>query len=254
MSHLQVLIDADMFAFEIASSCEVETHWGDDIWTLHSDTTEATQKLDATISDILLKAFKAMKFEGDYEVIMCLSDRDNPCFRKDIYPLYKYNRVGLRKPVCYNPLVEYIKENYTTIIYPRLEADDVIGIYATTPNTKSLIISADKDMQSIPETHIYNHRKEELTKTTYLSAMKFHLKQTLIGDTCDNYGGCKSIGEVRANKIVEDEPSWENVVKTFIKNGHTEQEALTQARLAFILQYDYYNKETGDVELWYATI
>jgi hypothetical protein len=34
---VDLLIDADMYLFQAASACEVETDWGDDKWTLHSD-------------------------------------------------------------------------------------------------------------------------------------------------------------------------------------------------------------------------
>ena len=74
--------------------------------------------------------------------------------------------------------------------------------------------------------------------------------QTLIGDTADNYKGCPKIGEVRAKRILDEDCSWEAVVRAYVANGSTEEEALVNARLSFILQKGYYNKTKKEVKLW----
>ena len=32
-----LIIDGDILAYQIATNNEIETHWGDGLWTLHSD-------------------------------------------------------------------------------------------------------------------------------------------------------------------------------------------------------------------------
>ena len=78
----------------------------------------------------------------------------------------------------------------------------------------------------------------------------WHFFQTLTGDTIDGYSGCPGIGAVNAKRILDEDPSWESVVKTFNKKGFTEEDALVQARCARILRASDYNFDTEEVILW----
>ena len=44
--------------------------------------------------------------------------------------------------------------------------------------------------------------------------------------------------------------SWSVIVDLYEKQGMTEDDALMTARLAYILQNDDYNRETGRVKMW----
>ena len=79
---MDLLFDADMLAFEITAICEVETDWGDDVWTLHSDANQCREMFDVYIQDVVDKILRKVDYEGRYNIIMCLSDDDN--FRKEI--------------------------------------------------------------------------------------------------------------------------------------------------------------------------
>jgi DNA polymerase-1 len=92
-------------------------------------------------------------------------------------------------------------------------------------------------------------RSGEMLTITTEQADYNHLYQTLIGDSTDGYPGLRGVGEKRASTILEN-PNWESVVGAFIKSGHTEEEALTQARLARILRAEDYNFEYGEPILW----
>ena len=247
---MDLLFDADMLAFEITAICEVETDWGDDVWTLHSDANQCREMFDVYIQDVVGKILRKVDYEGRYNIIMCLSDDDN--FRKEILPTYKLNRVGKRKPLAYKALIKHIKDKYDVRQLKKLEADDVIGLLATKSGhkVKPIIVSCDKDFNSIPDVLLYNHRKDTITETTNEGADFYHLYQTLVGDQADNYTGCPTIGDKRATSLLEGEPTWDTVVKAFEKQGLTEEDALLQARVARILrdgEYDY-NKE--EVVLW----
>jgi len=247
MSHpLLLLFDADMILFESCAAVETEIQWEDDLWTLHSDAAEAKAIVDDRISSITDKVLTKLGYEGTYEIIMCFTDDNN--FRKNILPSYKANRIGRRKPVCYHGVKEWVFKNYNTYQRPNLEADDCIGILATLkPNT--VIISGDKDFKSVPG-RFFNYQKDKLYETSEDEADYWHMFQTLIGDTTDNYSGCPGIGEKTAQKILAEGHSWDTIVTQFEKKGLTEHDALIQARVARILRKEDYDFKNKVVKLW----
>ena len=91
------------------------------------------------------------------------------------------------------------------------------------------------------------------------------MMQTLTGDTTDGYTGCPGIGPKTAEKILqaalaegttEANPAqlreiyWQHVVKAYAKAGLSEEEALTQARVARICRNSDYDFKTKQVILW----
>lgn len=243
---LILLFDADMLVFETCSSVEQEINWGDDLWTLHADAADAKARIDDRVLSLTNTILTKLNHDGAYEILMCFTDDNN--FRKKILPTYKANRIGKRKPVCYKGVKDWVMENYTTYLRPYLEADDCIGILATSkPNT--IVISGDKDFKSVPG-RFYNYRKGELYEISVEEADKWHLYQTLIGDTADNYSGCPGIGEKTAEKLLADECSWNAVVAQFTKKGLTEADALIQARVARILRKEDYDFKKKEPILW----
>lgn len=173
-------------------------------------------------------------------------------FRKKILPTYKANRKPT-KPLGYWNLVQWCKENYTTIDYDGLEADDVMGIIHTSPDIKkgmeSVMISSDKDMKQIPGL-FFNHTHTETKPTTITleEAVKWWMMQALMGDKCDGYDGLAGYGPVKAGKIIDEAISnygtdpvkifLNAVVPEYEKNGKTKQEALVQTQMARICTAD----------------
>ena len=84
--------------------------------------------------------------------------------------------------------------------------------------------------------------------------MRWFYKQTLMGDSADNYKGCPGVGPVKADKILKEETDekvlWGEVVNAFEKAGLTEEDAIENARLAYLLKDGDYNFETKEVTLW----
>jgi DNA polymerase-1 len=78
-------------------------------------------------------------------------------------------------------------------------------------------------------------------------------KQVLTGDSTDNYKGCPSVGDKKADKVLElgyfGDP-WKAIVKEYKKQGLSEKVALENARLARILRHGEYNFETKTITLW----
>src|SRR3546814_11013965 len=91
-----------------------------------------------------------------------------------------------------------------------LEGDDYIGILATrTSPMDRVIVSEDKDMQTLPNVKIW--RQDTLGETTAESAENFWLYQTLMGDSTDGYKGCPGSGPTSADTLLPQARNpWEN--------------------------------------------
>lgn len=239
-----LLIDADILVYTVASAQEVPTEWDEDVWTLHSDFAAARLDFSHRVSELVYT------LKAD-DVIMALTTKERN-FRKDILPTYKHNRKKVRKPLVWGALREYCTESFVTFIRDGLEGDDCLGILATRTadkNVEKIVVSIDKDLQTIPGTH-YNQGKPELGiyEVSVPMADRFHMMQTLMGDTTDGYGGCPGVGPKTAEKILDaaKEGEWKAVVDAYAKAGFGEEYALAQARCARILRasdYDFKNKK-----------
>lgn len=250
-----LLLDGDMFAFRACASCEHEVNWGQ-IWTLHVDLEEAKARFSEIVNDAVEKALKRysehLKTDVTYEMMICFSSRNN--FRKTINPAYKANRAGKRKPVAYNALVSWVKEEANTTEVDSLEADDIMGILATMEcyKDKCIVISGDKDMKCIYGYH-YDFVHDEFYYVTPEEAYRNFLTQTLTGDTTDGYSGCPKIGKVTAGRLLDKECSWATVVAAYEKAGLSEDVALENARMARILLSEDWDAKEKRVKLWTPT-
>jgi len=232
-----LLIDADIVAFKAAASAETPVNWGDGLWTLHSFEQDVALRIDEQIQKLEEEA-------PVQDVALALSDKEN--YRKKIADYYKANRTNVRKPMLLPYARQYMMDNYNTIMYRNLEADDVIGILGSS-NTETIIWSEDKDLQTVPAKHWIDG---EVVEISVADANRFHLVQTLVGDPTDNYKGCPSVGYKTAENILAEDCSWDAVVKAYQSKGLSESVALENARLAFILRDGYYDTDTGEVKLW----
>ena len=66
-----------LYLYRILSSCETETDWGEDIWSLSTDLKEAKKAFDEMMD------FFSLKLRGE-EIIICFSGHNN--FRKSVDP------------------------------------------------------------------------------------------------------------------------------------------------------------------------
>jgi DNA polymerase I len=238
-----LLIDADIPCYRAASACETEIEWDDDVWTTYTDVGQAKELLVKYID-------KFVEDTGCDDLKLCYTSKDN--FRNTVYPPYKGNRKS-RKPIGYSALKEWSKEQYPFFEKPTLEADDCMGILATKFKGKTMIVTMDKDLKTIPGTMWHLNPKLEGKKivVTEADAHRQFLYQTLTGDTTDGFPGCPGIGPVSANKLLDSKGvNWETVKHAYIKAGLTEDDALTQARCARILHDSDWNFEKGEVILW----
>ena len=241
-------IDGDIYVYEIAAVAEVGVDWGDDLWTLH-----AFEEPTIALLDSKIRTLTEVVGASDYRIYLTC-DKHN--FRKDILPTYKGNRVGVRKPMLIPRLRQHLFDNHKAIMEENLEADDLLGITLSDPQSyeNRIVITKDKDLSTIAGIHYRTHHTElGIFEVTQDEADLFHLVQTLSGDVADNYKGCPTIGDVRAVRFLEELPQeerWEKVVALYAKQGLGEEEALVQARVARILRHGEYNFKTKKVKLW----
>ena len=241
-----LLFDADMLIYLALQNAEHEIEWSPNFFTLHSDLNEASNFFESHVQELIRLVLEHWNIEGEYTIKMAMSDTEGNFRKSLITEDYKANRKSKRRPVAFLPMRQWVRDNFDCIEIPNLEADDCVGIHA---DKNAIMISGDKDFRSIP-CRFYDFMRNEYYDTTLKEANYFHLYQTLIGDTVDNYKGCPKVGEVKAKKILDNEPTWEAVVRAYEANGLTEEDALENARLAFILRKGYYNKKTKQVKLW----
>lgn len=243
---MKLLIDGDILAYKSSASAEVAINVYEGVYTYWANVDEAYANVKDEINVL------AEKLKVD-EVTIAFTDRKNN-FRKNLNPEYKANRSGVRKPLIYYPLREMVEDNYDTVCWDNLEADDVMGILGSDPFNEYILVSIDKDMRTIPCQLYVN---DTYTNIGLEEANRNFLIQTLTGDTTDNYKGCSGIGAVKAKALlskfdmVKDfDDAWDCVVEAFKKAGQTEEDAILNARMARILRNGEYNNDTGEVKLW----
>lgn len=237
-----VLIDADILCYQVAITNEEPTRFDNGLWLLWADENKCKADLDEAIEAILEKV------DAD-DYLMCLTSPHN--FRKDVLPSYKENRASTRKPMMLSFLREHVVNSHRHDMRFGLEGDDLMGIYATLPNTDGefVIYSADKDMKTIPAL-LWNEEDGQIVKVSEEEAQRNWFFQTLTGDTTDGYKGCPKVGPVGANKVLDESCTWEAVVAAYEKAGLSEREALQQAQVARILRSSDYDLETDTLTIW----
>ena len=245
-----LLLDADIVAYKVSCRCQEDYDWGDTGTSRVVDEAKAMKDTDELI-DSYCRKLKAKK------VIICLSDPEVN-FRKQLDPTYKHNRKDVEKPELLAYVKQYMTYKHRSFIRPRLEADDVMGILATTDrfvSGKVIIVSEDKDMRTIPAL-VYNPNQSDLgaIDISVLDADRFLMWQTICGDQTDGYPGCRGVGPASewAKEIIvaEKDELWDIVLDAFASRGQTEDDAIMQARLAHILRASSYNFKTKKIRLW----
>ncbi len=230
-----------MVAYRAAFASEYETKWDDDHWTLLCSETDMKREVETFFGNL------RTRLDSD-NLTPVFSPSSN--YRYGIFPAYKASRKNKRKPLGLKWLFEWMKENYGGITAENMEADDWIGILCTEDPKNTVAVSGDKDFGTLP-IRWYNPLKDELLDITEEEASNFHLMQTLAGDQADGYAGAKGVGLIGAKKLMDKKGyTWDTVVGAFEKAGQTEEDALVNARLAYILQYKDYDKKTKNITLW----
>lgn len=239
---MSLLIDADFIVYKCCAANESEIDWGDDVITVTSRFSEAYNMVERELLSI------ASDLGCFDDSILFFSDSVN--FRKSIDPTYKGHR-NRKKPCGYRRVINKLKEDYQVIVMPQLEADDAIGIYATKEHGH-IICSPDKDMRQIPG-ELYD-LSDGVVTITKEDGERWHYIQTMAGDQTDGYSGVPGLGIKKAAALLDEHgATWETVVKAFAEKDLSEDVALTNARLAKILQANDYDFTNQQPILWTAS-
>lgn len=231
-----LLVDADFFFYRAASASEQEHEYNEELTVIVGDFRNGKRIVEQELHKL------RQRFDTD-KVVLYFTDRKN--FRKEVCETYKGNRTK-RKPCGYLKLKNWGIATYPSVIRPNLEADDSLGIDATSGLYENFVlVSPDKDMQQIP-CRLYD-LKTEYTQTAWAAERKLW-EQTLTGDATDGYSGCPTYGPKRADqllsKVKKSEDYWPTIVGAFESVGLSEEEALMNLRLARILQVTDWDSKT----------
>lgn len=255
------LIDADIIVFRAASTRGANIDWE----APGFEAPEAPCTLDEAVDAAQLLIADWVKGARCDKVILCFSDpAPRSSFRYSIFGAYKSNRkvdatTGLSaKPPTYWPLVAALQQDYECLTLPRLEADDVMGIYASRAPDEFVIVSMDKDMLTIPARVFLPHKMQRPALISQFAAFVSWMTQTLQGDPTDGYPGCPGVGPKGAAALIERGAGdvahiWEAVAAKYIEKGRTIEDAITNARCARILRATDFNPVTGELRLWHPT-
>jgi hypothetical protein len=260
-----LLVDADIVAYKFAAANEQVFYFegGDSDPSSESDLEGALGDAEEYLAELKGRL-------GATDLIVCLTDPASN-FRTTIDPTYKGNRKGVRKPEHLSAVKEWFKGKYPTYQRPALEADDCMGILATHPTLvkgEKIIVSEDKDMATIPGLLFNPAKDKEPRKISKLAADRFHLWQTIVGDTADGYPGAPGIGgkspeaiAVMAAKSAEE--AWLHVTAAFVRSlqrrllpepidwhAAATAAATVQARLARILRASDWDFAAKKPRLW----
>ena len=239
-----LLIDGDVLAYQSAFIAQANIQWEGELWTTHSDLALAKNWVIER-----LEMFKEKT--GAVAFVIAISDKNN--FRRKLNPLYKANRRSKFAPIGLSPMRDWMAEEYGTVIYPNLEADDTIAIMATdlTPDEERIIVSIDKDFKSVPCT-FYDFNRDEIHDVSVEDANKYHLMQTMAGDPVDGYKGIPGVGAVKAMRLLDNNgTNWDTVLKAYSDAQLTEEEALTNAWMAYLIQHKEFDPVNQQLKyLW----
>ena len=241
-----ILIDADVVAFRFAAAHEDVTQWTDDVWTSSANLTEAH-------AEAVRFCEKVRDEVGATDMVLLFSGSDS--YRKDVFPKYKSNRKGKRRPLILKQLRDALLERPDAYLAEHgIEADDMLGLLGYR-NLENVIATIDKDLKTV-ECNFYNwdYPDDGVILTDAKAAATQFYTQVLTGDSVDGYPGCPGVGPKTADKLLQGaasaEEMWDIVVATYAKKKLTEDDAIVQARMAYILKAPGDYCPTAGVNLW----
>lgn len=151
-------------------------------------------------------------------MVIVVSGGDN--FRDHVATIkpYKGNRDKAHRPTYEHEMREYILDNFESVRTENEEADDYMGYTQTAAIAggdvyASCIASADKDLLMIPGLS-FNFLKDDAAARLVSpeEALDTFFKQWLTGDPTDNIPGVPKIGPKKAEAILENPRSFEDML------------------------------------------
>lgn len=251
MAKQVLLVDGDILAYQVAAVLQDEFHFDG---AQPASISVGTPADVAELIEARLRSYKAALEMPKAEVVVCLTTGQN--YRHALWPDYKANRAGNVKPVLLPEARRYLLETLGARSVVGMEADDLLGILMTRPGKAyRVIVSDDKDMRTVPGRVWAPGRGEDSpTEVSLQQANWAHMLQTLTGDAADGYPGCPGVGPVKAKTYLPEDADvdelWPKVVEVYQEAGLSADDALVQARVAFICRAEYYDPDNRRMRLW----
>jgi 5'-3' exonuclease len=232
-------------------------------WTAYlsegeSDAQGFLDNLDGVIESWTKKA-------GCTKAHICLSLFKVKNFRHTLYKDYKKCRKGRELPSFIKEGYDYLAgrgHKHSVIQILGLEADDLMGIAATTENANNefVIVTVDKDLQTIPGEH-WNPRTGATCKVSPMDALRKLYTQWLTGDATDSVPGLPGVGPKKAQKIIDAVTSYKDlnryerelcraVQEAYIDAGQKKTYWLTMGRLVKILTSREWDRKKKTFKMW----
>ncbi|MDE3021862.1 MAG: hypothetical protein KGI54_08385 [Pseudomonadota bacterium] len=260
-----LLIDGDILAFQVAVRSQKSFDFGDNEGFTEegAEPTQPTEDNQPAVylkgeADVLHDLAEAIDgymqaTDGD-DFYICLSCPGKDNWRLKVLPSYKANRKDTVRPQLLEVAKDLLRKHYRVLEFPKLEADDVMGIFSTDPeflpDNKKIVVSIDKDLRTIPG-WLYNPNIGKVERITEEGADRYHMSQAITGDAVDGYPGCPGAGKVAAEEALSSpdfDSSWEAVLSVYYRKPY--QEALASARISNILRHGQYDFKKKKVRLW----
>jgi len=232
------ILDADIIAYKAA--CWVDIEGVDD--------------LEARLRDDV----RNWTPSGITDIVVAFSCPRKKNFRRDSWPSYKAKRDSQDSPEHLHICREYMMDYWDSITEPRLEADDILGIRASSGDM--IAVTIDKDLKSVPGYHWNPDKDKDVRYITQEEADRFFITQWMMGDSTDGIPGLWRIGPKKAEKLMNEweQDEWvENIIDMYEDPKYTPeasfipyQIALAMARCVRILRDGEYDFLTKEITLW----
>lgn len=195
---------------------------------------------------------------GVEKVYIALSCSRSDNYRRDYWPQYKAHRdINKHMPEALPEAEQYVRTLGIPLSVPRLEADDLMGMMAS--SGKAIAVTIDKDLRSVPGWH-WNPDKEEapVLVDEALADRNFYT-QWLTGDSTDNVPGIWKLGPKKAAALLDSTPpqNWPALVLATYEqkkdkdgNNYNLDYAISQAICVRILRDGEYNKEDKTIRVY----
>ena len=168
---MKAFIDGDIVAYRCSASC------------MPTKAKPQEESLEDALSRVEFLMSRIKEETHTESCLVAIGGVGN--YRNTIYPPYKANRIGKKRPTHLEACKKFLQDNYNTQVTCGIEADDLLGIEQT---DDTVICSIDKDLLQIPGKH-YNFVKQEWKDVDELSGLRSFYKQIITGDASDNVPG-----------------------------------------------------------------
>lgn len=185
----------------------------------------AKRNLEFILTELKVSEYEAyLTGEGNYREKIAVSKP------------YKGNRTA-DKPVHYAAVKEWYMSSANAVLISGKEADDMMGIRATT-DIHNIICTIDKDLNQVPGLHFdWNLMKKY--RVNKPDADRFFITQLITGDNTDNIPGLPRAGEKFALELRESSKNnnvefFDQTLAAYFKKGYNTEYIEEQGRLLWI--------------------